>query len=177
MDPPSAFASPARNFPLRGGKWVLYEGGVRVPFLVQGPKIKPGTQCDVPVAGWDLLPTLADLAGYSEPLPTDLDGGSLRELLESGTGSVQRARKELFFHRYAAAYPHSAIRVGDFKLVKIWKEQRLELYDLKEDLGETMDVSGKYPEKTRELHTRLMDYLKQVDAEVLHGFGKSKDED
>ena len=85
MDPPSAFKTSSRNHPLRGGKWVLYEGGIRVPFLVAGPGIKPGTQCDVPVVGWDLLPTIADLAGYSLPLPADLDGGSFRGWPEKGS--------------------------------------------------------------------------------------------
>ncbi len=177
LDHPSAFQVPPRNHPLRGGKWVLYEGGIRVPFIVRGPGIKPGSQCDVPVVGWDLLPTLADLAGYAPALPADLDGGSFRSLLAHGTGTVRRPREELIFHRYASSYPHSAIRVGDYKLLKIWKTNALELYNLKDDLGETKDLAKERPEKTQELHERLMAYLKRVDAEVLHGYGKKKSED
>lgn len=177
MDHPSTFPVPPRNHPLRGGKWVLYEGGIRVPFIVSGPGIKPGSQCDVPVTGWDLLPTLADLAGYAQPLPADLDGGSFRELLVRGQGVVKRPEEGLIFHRYAAGNPHTVIRVGDFKLIKLWKLNKLELYNLKDDLGETNDLAARLPEKTKELHQRLMDYLKRVDAEVLRGYGKNRSED
>jgi arylsulfatase A-like enzyme len=177
MDHPSVFPVPPRNHPLRGGKWVLYEGGIRVPFLVRGPGIRSGSQCDVPVAGWDLLPTLADLAGYARPLPADLDGGSFRGLLTTGAGVVPRPDDFLIFHRYASGYPHSVIRVGDYKLVKIWKTNTLELYNLKDDLGETTDLAKKMPEKTNDLHQRLMAYLRRVDAEVLRGYGTAKKED
>ncbi|TNF40063.1 MAG: hypothetical protein EP310_09565, partial [Bacteroidetes bacterium] len=63
FDHPSKFKTHPRNYPLRGGKWTLYEGGIRVPFIVAGPGIEPGSQCNVPVAGWDILPTIAELAG------------------------------------------------------------------------------------------------------------------
>jgi arylsulfatase A-like enzyme len=177
MDHPSVFPVPPRNHPLRGGKWVLYEGGIRVPFIVRGPGVRPGAQCHVPVTGWDLLPTFADLAGYRPALPSDLDGGSFRALFSGGEGVVRRPDDFLVFHRYAAAYPHSAIRIGDFKLIKIWKTNVLELYNLKDDLGETTDLAKKLAEKTKELHERLLAYLKRVDAEVLYGFGKAKKED
>lgn len=177
MDPPSAFPVPPRNHPLRGGKWVIYEGGIRVPFIVRGPGIKPGSQCDVPVTGWDLLPTLADLAGYRPPLPADLDGGSFRGLLATGTGTVRRPQEELVFHRYASGYPHSAIRVGDYKLIRIWKTGALELYNLQDDLGETTNLAARLPEKAKELDNRLLAYLKRVDAEVLHGYGRKQTED
>lgn len=177
LDHPSTFPVPPRNHPLRGGKWVLYEGGIRVPFIVRGPGVKAGAQCDVPVVGWDLLPTLADLAGYAAPLPADLDGASFRGLFASGQGTVKRAEEPLIFHRYASGYPHSAIRVGDYKLIKLWKTNTLELYHLKDDLGETKNLAAAQPQKTQEFHERLMAYLRRVDAEVLHGYGKKKAED
>ena len=71
---------------LRGGKANLYEtGGLRVPFVVAGPGVKAGAQCDVPVSQWDLcstLPTLHDYAKSTQPLPKDLDGASLRGVFE-----------------------------------------------------------------------------------------------
>lgn len=176
LDHPSVFSTPPRNTPLRGGKWVLYEGGIRVPFMVSGPGVKVGAQCDVPVVGWDLLPTLADLAGYKGPMPADLDGGSFRALLAKGEGAVTRPQEPLIFHRYASGYPHSAIRVGDEKLVKIWKTDALELYDLRTDPGERTDLAAQRPERVRALHEQLMVYLRRVDAEVLHGYGKAKEE-
>ncbi|MCW5554948.1 MAG: sulfatase [Verrucomicrobiae bacterium] len=177
MDHPSKFPTPARNHPLRGGKWVLYEGGIRVPFIVRGPGIKPGTQCDAPIAGWDILPTIADLAGFSKPLPDNLDGGSLRGVLEAADHIVKRPTNGLIFYRPTSAYPHSAIRVGRFKLIKIWKTQKLELYDFNADLGETDDLAAKLPAKTEELHRQLMNYLQAVDAEVLRGYGPAVKED
>ena len=156
---------------------MLYEGGIRVPFIVSGPGVKVGAQCDVPVAGWDLLPTLADLVGYQQPLPADLDGGSFRPLLAKGEGRVMRPQEPLIFHRYASGYPHSVIRVDDEKLVKHWKTGALELYDLSKDPGERTDLAAQRPDRVRELHELLMTYLRSVDAEVLNGYGRAKKED
>lgn len=184
---PKHFANPttlddvSRNHPLRSGKWTLFEGGIRVPFIVKGPGIEPGSFCDVPVVGWDILPTVADLAGHNDALPGDIDGGSFRSLLESkGRGGVKRPFDGLVFHRYATSYPHSAIRVGNYKLIKFWKQtrredksgsfsrpERLMLFNLKKDMGETRDLSDTLPEKVEELHQKLMAYLKDVGSEVL----------
>ena len=64
------------NGTLRGGKANLYEGGLRVPFVLARPGVKAGAQCDVPVSQWDLLPTLHDYAKSTQPLPKDLDGAA-----------------------------------------------------------------------------------------------------
>ena len=72
------------NGPLREGKARLYEGGLRVPFVVAGPGVRRGAQCDVPINQWDLLPTLHDYSKSPHPLPKDLDGGSLRSVFEKG---------------------------------------------------------------------------------------------
>lgn len=185
MADPSTYPKPMRNYPLRGGKWDLFEGGLRVPFIVRGPGIKPGSECDVPVVGWDLLPTLADLAGYAKPLPADLDGGSFKELLlHGGKGTVKRPDGDaLYFHRYEypkdrmnPAFPQSAIRVGDWKLLKVWKTNQLYLFNLKDDLGERTNLAAKYPAKAQALNARLMAYLTRVHAEVLQHFDQGKDD-
>ena len=166
FDHPSVFKNHPNNYPLRGGKWTLYEGGIRVPFIVMGPRIKAGSQCDVPVTGWDILPTFSDLAGNTNPLPDNLDGTSFRPLLEKGNeGTFKRKREELVFHYYGKS--HSAIRSGDFKLIKFWDLKKIELYNLKEDLGELNDLSLKQPQKAKELESKLMAYLKEVNAEIL----------
>ena len=85
-----------------------------------------------------------------------------------------RPQESLIFHRYANATPHTVLRVGDYKLIKIWKADKLELYNLKDDLGETTDLAAKLPQKTEEMRVKLMERLKQVDAEVLHGYGSGK---
>jgi hypothetical protein len=76
----------------------------------------------------------------------------------------------------ATSSPPSAIRVGDEKLVKIWKTGALELYDLKADPGERTDLASRRPERVRVLHDQLMAYFKRMDAEVLHGYGQAKEE-
>ena len=166
---PGRFDDISFNHPLRSGKWTLFEGGIRVPFIVRGPGVEAGAFCPAPVAGWDLLPTIADLAGYQGRLPEDLDGGSFRTLLENGGQSaVRRPVEALVFHRYADGYPHSAIRLGDYKLIKFWRPERLLLFNLKDDIGETRNIAAVLPDKTRDLHERLMAYLRAVDAEILH---------
>lgn len=166
FDHPSVFKNHPNNYPLRGGKWTLYEGGIRVPFIMMGPGIQAGTQCDVPVAGWDIIPTICDLAGNKASLPGYLDGTSIRPLLEPGKyGPFKRKRDELVFHYYGNS--HSAIRAGDFKLIKFWDSNRIELYNLKNDPGEWTDLSKTEPVKTKELEEKLMAYLKEVNAEIL----------
>jgi len=165
LDHPSQLP-PSLNFPLRAGKWTLYEGGIRIPFIVAGPGIKAGSQCDVPVAGWDILPTLSDLAGNTGKMPDHIDGESIRPLLMGADKEIQRKANGLVFH-YFSGSPHSAIRVGDYKLIKFWKTGKVELYNLKTDLGERNDLSTTMPDKVKELEQNLMAYVKSVDAEKL----------
>lgn len=160
----------SRNHPLRGGKWVLYEGGIRVPFIMSGPDIPANSQSDVPVVGYDILPTIAELAGYSKPLPDYVDGGSFVKLLDDGRGEIERSTDAMYFHRYAS-YLHSAIRLGDYKLLKFWKDHPnhkagIELYDLSKDLEETQDLAPSMPGKAKELEKALMDFIKQVNGNV-----------
>jgi arylsulfatase A-like enzyme len=168
-----------RNLPLRHGKHEYYEGGIRVPFLVVGPNIKPNSVCRVPVTGLDYLPTFAELAGMKLGFGGNLDGGSFLSLLHNGgQGKVRRKHEALFFHQGARREPLSAIRKGNYKLVKHWLaeepveglkyrgEKTLELYDLSKDLGENKDLSGKMPELTNALHDELMEFLKQAGAET-----------
>ena len=156
-----------RNAPLRDGKHSFYEGGIRVPFIVAGPGIRQGSVCTQPVTGLDILPTLADLAGYKEKLPDNIDGGSMRSVLEnSGRGKIQRKNSFLVFHQAVDRTAISAIRSGDLKLVKTWKKNQLELFDLSLDLSETNDLSQKQPEKTKKLHRMLIGFLNEVGAET-----------
>lgn len=154
---------------LRGGKATLWEGGIRVPTVVVGPGVKQKAVCDVPIAGWDYYATINDLIG-GMPLPAEYDGGSLRQLFEDGNkGSVQRNTPELIFHFpwYGGTLPMSAIRDGDDKLVMNLHTGETRLYDLRQDLGETTDLSAAMPEKAERLRERLRSYLEEVDAENL----------
>lgn len=165
-------SQPARNHPLRMTKQYLYEGGIRVPFIVRGPGVKAGALCREPVAQYDLLPTFYDLAGGREPLPAEIDGGSLRPLLEDpANGAVKRLMPGLAFHRpLLKPQPHSAFRAGDFKLVITWSGPwqvgKRELFNLAKDIGEKQNLAETMPEKADEMSATLIAYLKSVNAET-----------
>lgn len=161
------------NAPLRSGKGSLYEGGVRVPFVARWPgKIPAGTTTDVPIISVDLFPTLLELAGGTAPKGQPLDGVSLVRLLTSG-GREAPSRDALYWHfpGYLGSAgntwrttPAGAIRVGDWKLLEFFEDGRLELYNLKDDLSQKTNLAARNPEKTRELHNRLVDWRKAVHA-------------
>ncbi len=156
------------NAPLREGKGTMYEGGLREPMIVRWPGvIRPGSTCDIPVISTDFLPTILDAAGLRPDPAVPLDGLSLMPLLRQ-TGSLQQ--RSLYWHyphyHPCGATPSGAIRQGDLKLIESYENGRLELYNLKEDLGETQDLSKKMPEKAAELQKNLADWRKAVDAQM-----------
>ncbi|MSU50861.1 MAG: sulfatase [Opitutus sp.] len=167
---------PSNNFPLRAQKQHLYEGGIRVPFIVRGPGVKAGAVAHEPVAGYDLLPTLFDLAGGKTALPADIDGGSFRTLLENaGAGKVKRALPGIVHHRpNYAPLPISTLRVGDFKLVVNCQTGARELYNLFTDIGESKNLAATMPEKATELAAILDTYLKSMNAETPNGTPAAK---
>lgn len=158
------------NGNLRGGKANLYEGGLRVPFVVAGPGVRQGVQCDVPVVQWDLLPTLHDYAESDQSLPDNLDGGSLRRVFEKGNGGkVVRPVKGLTFH-YPCYFapPLSVIRLGDYKLMEHHITGERRLYDVVADYGEKTNLVAEMPDKTSELKKVMDAYLDSIQAENVH---------
>jgi arylsulfatase A-like enzyme len=156
---------------LSGGKGSVWEGGVRVPFIVRGPGVKPDSFCRVPIVGWDLYPTFCHWAGVPvERLPADIEGGSLVTLLEhGGTGVVPRRLDGLVFHfpHYQSGHtPHAAIRVGNLKLVKFFEDGSTKLFDLATDPGERSDLAAARGDTVKELVGRLDGYLAAVDARM-----------
>jgi arylsulfatase A-like enzyme len=155
------------NDPLKGGKGSVWEGGIRVPMVVCGPGVLKNEYCDVPVAGWDILPTINEIIGGTS-LAKEFDGGSLLDLFEKGnSGRIQRGTKELIFHYpwYGNMPPMTVIRDGDFKLVMSLNNGEYRLYNLAEDISEQKDLKTEMPGKAKQLHTRLLEYLEEVDAE------------
>ncbi|QEC53074.1 arylsulfatase A-like enzyme [Anseongella ginsenosidimutans] len=156
------------NGNLRSGKTWLYEGGIREPLLVCWPgKVEAGRVSDVPVYSVDFYPTFAALAGAGLPAAYPGDGQNLLPLL---TGKGVPARDVFFWH-----YPSetgkwnrrmaSAVRKGNYKLLEFYEDQRIELYNLEKDPGETNNLADSLPGKAAGLKKLLHVWLKEVNAE------------
>jgi arylsulfatase A-like enzyme len=159
------------GYPLRGGKGSLWEGGIRVPFIVRGPNVKAGTMSNVPITGFDLLPTFCDLAGIIDEIPAGVDGGSIVPLLASEEGgNAQRPREELIFHfphyQGEPLGPHSAIMVRNHKLIHFWETDESMLFDLGKDISEQTDITEKEPLIAGDLKRQLDAYLSIANAQL-----------
>ncbi|QOY92201.1 sulfatase [Paludibaculum fermentans] len=151
------------NWPLREGKGHVYEGGIRVPLIIRGPGVRKGAVDDTPISSVDYLPTFAELAGV--PAPEGVDGRSFAALLPAARRLPPRP---LYWH-----YPHysnqlgrpaSAVRLGEYKLIRFHEDNHVELYRVTADIGEQADLAETQKAKVQEL-TRLLDaWLKEVDA-------------
>lgn len=156
---------PTSNLPLRAGKGWMYEGGIREPLLMRWPALlKGGRVEDTPVTSPDFMPTLLQIARLPEPDFTD--GVSLLPLL------IERRapERDLYWH-----YPHygnqggspsSAVRRGDWKLVRFYEDGREELYDLAADVSESENHASNQLEIRRELSKSLDTWLDQVNARL-----------
>ncbi|MCX8036533.1 MAG: sulfatase [Candidatus Sumerlaeia bacterium] len=157
------------NTPLRSGKGSLYEGGIRVPMIVRWPaRIKPGGECAQPVSSIDFYPTFLEAAGLTgDPQHNaGVDGVSLMPLLENPNAVLPRDTLYWHYpHYYTTTTPASAIRQGDWKLIQYYEDNRVELYDLKNDLGEKNDLAAKMPERAADLRDRLRQWLQSVHAQ------------
>jgi len=155
------------NLGLRAGKGSAYEGGVRVPLVVKWPGVtKPGSVCQTPVIGTDLYPTLLVMTGIPRP-DGIVDGESIAPLLRQ-SGPLQREAIYWHYPHYhpGGATPYSAIRQGDFRLVEFHEDQHVELYNLKQDLGETHDLADKLPAITAALRQKLHAWRQQAGAQM-----------
>ena len=160
---------------LSGGKGSVWEGGIRVPLIIRGPGTAAESWCHVPVVGYDLLPTCCEWAGVpAASIPKGIEGGSIAGLLahdpaQEGGGRVRRPRDELVFHfpHYQSDDgPHSAIRLGDLKLLRFYEDDRVALFDLSKDIGERDDLAQRMPAEAKRLRERLERYLASVDAQM-----------
>jgi len=159
---------PTSNLPLRAGKGWLYEGGIRVPMVIKWPGgAAPGTVSHVLVNSTDFYPTLLEMAGLPLNPAQHSDGTSLVPLLK-GVESLDR--EALFWH-----YPHygnqggtpgGAVRRGDWKLTEWYEDGRIELFNLRDDLGETVNQADERPELTRELRGLLASWRDSVSAKM-----------
>ena len=144
--------------PLRGIKRDLYEGGICVPLIARWPgKIKPGGESEHVSAFWDFLPTCAELAGAKPP--ENIDGISMVPAL---LGRVEKQKKHKFlyweFHENGSK---QAVRMGNFKAVRLAPDKPMELYNLAEDVFEKHNVADRYPD----VITKIEAYLKTARSE------------
>jgi arylsulfatase A-like enzyme len=159
------------NLPLRVGKGSCYEGGTRVPLIVHWPGVtRAGAVNDTAVITMDLYPTLLEIAGLTGAASHRPDGVSLAALLR-GEGSI--TRDALYWHyphyqhyQLGGTTPYGAIRAGDFKLIEFFADMRVELYNLREDIGEAHDLAATMPDKVNELRSRLHAWRKSVGAQM-----------
>jgi len=150
---------------IRAGKGSAYEGGVRVPFISLIPGItQAGFESEMPIIGMDLFPTILDLAGLEV---FENDGKSILPILKSSNQQLNRST--LFWHyphyHQGGATPYSAMRKGDYKLIEFFEDGNLELYNLKEDIGEENNLADVEPELLKELHEELKFWREEVDAQ------------
>lgn len=154
------------NKPYRAGKGFVYEGGLRIPLIVRWPgKVAAGSVVETPVINTDWTPTLLEIfemGGRNERF----DGRSMVPVL---LGKSSGARK-FFWHfpHYTnqGSSPAGAMREGEWKLVEHYEDGRLELFNLREDIGERNNVAAKEPERVRAMRAELDEWRKRVNAQT-----------
>ena len=158
---------PTSNFPLRAGKGWMYEGGIRVPMIVRWPNMtSPGSVSNAIITSTDFFPTIIELSGAEANLKLPIDGISFTPALLG----KKYDRGPVFWH-----YPHygnqgsapaGAVREGDWKLIEWYENGRKELYNLNQDISETVDLSKTYPKKVRTLSNKLTLWRSVTEAKM-----------
>lgn len=158
-----------QNTPLRDRKGSLYEGGIRVPFIVSWPAvIKAQKVSREPVISYDIFPTLLSAAQCPDAAPAGIEGQSLMPLIEPDGVFIRE--RPLIWH-----FPHyrhnqeamgCAIRKDEWKLMYSFETEKVRLFNLLEDPGEKQDLSAAQPKKTRLLQKELFDILAKLRAEM-----------
>jgi arylsulfatase A len=148
---------------LRGRKRAMYEGGIRVPGIVRWPgHVKPGTESDQPVIGSDVFATLCDITGTPLPADRTIDGASLLPMFEGKT--IDR-KLPLYWRYQGAPGPKIAMRDGDWKLVADVGLKDIELYNLRADRKETMNLAAAEPARLEQLKAKLVKLNAEIEAE------------
>ncbi len=154
--------------PLRKWKGHMYEGGIRVPAIVVWKNhFQSNVINDQYFTNVDYLPTFCDLLKIKK-MPANIDGMSIYPVFTKPSAVFDRGA--IYWH-----YPHfsnqegrpaGGVRLGDYKLIEWYETGKLELFNLKEDISESNDLSFKMPDKTKELHQLLIDWRKKVNAQM-----------
>ena len=157
--------SGAINTPLRGAKGTVYEGGIRVPFVISWPgKIPNGTRYDMPVISLDIFATALAVAGTAIPTDKVYDGVNLIPYLK---GEKKDSPHQQLFWRHGAGQNH-AMREGNWKMVRA-KNKPAELYDLGNDIAESKDLANEKPEVAKRMNAVLDAWDRELKAPVFLG--------
>ena len=155
------------NAPLRAEKGTLYEGGIRVPFIARWTGTIPSAKESTAITStMDFYPTFLEIAKLSAPKEQVLDGVSLMQVLRNPTANLNR--DTLYWHlpHYHHATPASAMRSGDWKLIELFEDGSLELYNLANDLGEKNNLAAKEADRAKAMHAALKNWRKDVQAQL-----------
>lgn len=154
--------------PLRGGKGWLYEGGLRVPLIIRwSGNISEGAVSDIPVTGPDLYKTIVSMTGVKAPEGAGADGIDIYSELQGRT-TTDRA---IFWHfphysNHGMLTPSGAVRYGDYKLIEYYENGTVQLFNLRDDVRETTDISAGNPQIVSDLKRRLKEWRESVGAEM-----------
>ncbi|WP_430816510.1 sulfatase [Carboxylicivirga sp. RSCT41] len=168
------------NYPLRAGKGHLYEGGVRVPLIIKGVKTMDRSGLsDAVVTGADLYPTLLDMAGIRQEPQQHVDGVSFAGIMK-GQAAKDLSQRPVFWHNSVARptrtgdYYSTAVRKGPYKLIDFYEQNRVELYNLQDDMGEQNNIARKEPQIAQELKQLIVEWREEVNAYFKSKKNKSK---
>ena len=158
------------NLPLRGAKGWLYEGGIREPLIIKWPQRGgSGVVCDVPVISTDFYPTILEMVGVPLDPQQHADGVSLAGLVR-GDGSLDRDAVYWHFPHYSnhgMQSPGGAVRAGDYKLLEYFENNTVQLFNLREDIGEQHDLARTKPHIASRLRKMLHVWRKDVAARMM----------
>ncbi len=144
------------NQPLRGAKGNMYEGGIRVPMIASMPgRIAAGAICDEPVSGLDFYPTICSFMGLEPTDPSKVDGKNLTDLIFAGQPLGERNLFWTYPSYGSKTAPHMVMRRGDWKIHYNFEKNTYELYNLKDDIGETQNLVGSRPQIFEKMRTHL----------------------
>jgi arylsulfatase A-like enzyme/fibronectin type 3 domain-containing protein len=161
--------------PLHSAKWWLWQGGIRVPMVAEGPGIPAGSYCTANVANYDFLPTFVDWAGGDPGSLLDIDGMSLEGLMQGAPAGADFLERSLYFHypHYRSSMPFSVMVKGHQKLVYFYETpvrfpawQPVMYFDLGNDAGEYHNIYPQDPARAQALYSDMTNYLAVVGARI-----------
>lgn len=157
-----SFGSPG---PLRGMKLHMYEGGIRVPGIVRWPgRTRPGMTCREPITGTDVLPTLCEIASVGVPADRPIDGASILPIFRGK--AIKRDVPLYWRYDKALSRPFTvAMRQGDWKILADTAMTRFELYNIKDDIAEELNLARAEPERLARMKKTLAGLHAKIDAE------------